>query len=176
MPISFEWYQFQLPWVTFTRKIFNDAKHRATSLRQLSFLLPCSVMTSVEMLCLVACVYLCVCYFVWQQYYTETNKQTINGLLSIAALDAGKGYSYCHEVWRIDDSVLVNCGPNWVKIQITVNLQTIILSRLVQWCCHLANEYEKALHGLQGAKVAGFARVYFYNNGLWFVYSSVIMW
>jgi len=55
-------------------------------------------MTSVEMLCLVACVYLCVCYFVWQQYYTETNKQTINGLLSIAALDAGKGYSYCHEV------------------------------------------------------------------------------
>jgi len=117
-----------------------------------------------------------ICVFVTLFGSSIIRKQTINGLLSIAALDAGKGYSYCHEVWRIDDSVLVNCGPNWVKIQITVNLQTIILSRLVQWCCHLANEYEKALHGLRGAKVAGFARVYFYNNGLWFVYSSVIMW
>jgi len=39
-----------------------------------------------------------ICVFVTLFGSSIIRKQTINGLLSIAALDAGKGYSYCHEV------------------------------------------------------------------------------
>jgi len=38
----------------------------------------------------------------------------------------------------------LNFGPNWTKFDMSRTLKLL--------CCRLANEYEKALHGLQGGE------------------------